>query len=639
MKKGIAASLVILLGMSVLSLTPSPLAADAFGLAPQTPAGQVVVLDRSHAPLTRLTDGDRIQIRLTLPAASGAAVEAAFTLDAETSPVARCSIPAGGTTCESAPFSSLGWAWARDAARRASRVVTASAGGSRVGESAPFEVATRPVVLVHGFSASWEAWANYLGETGYLARQGVRGFAVGDGRAPGVLNTGQISDPAAPTNTIAQNAALVQSYIAAVKRATGAQMVDLMAHSMGGLISRFYIDRLMPERDVAQLIMLGSPNSGTDCANLPASLGFYLPASLEIRPSYVLGVFNQQITHRHGVQFYELAGVPILDAVKSPCTGVPTDIAVSLDSAQAVPLNLQQMPVLHTDLNNSELVFTDYVWPLLQKAPDQFVADADPVISMAGVLAQQFSRVSTGHLAAGASQTLTLPIDAGVSVASFALFDASRSLTVTVRGASGNVIVLDPVKNGLTVVQDPAALIYLGYGFNNPKPGLWRVTLQTTARTPPGGADYALTARFVGGARLQAAAAPLLPRAGETVHLTAGLDLDGQALPLTAAEALIRQPDGRVETLTLSLAGAQAQADWRPSALGLYGVDVRVSGTDPAGATVERTSFVAVEARPGTDATRVWMLVGGLCLVGLALVAGLVLAGVLARRVLARRAR
>jgi pimeloyl-ACP methyl ester carboxylesterase len=473
-----------------------------------------------------------------------------------------------------------------------------------------------------------------VGDGGYLARQGVRGFAVGDGRAPGVMNTGLINNPAAPTNTIAQNAAIVQGYIAAVKKATGAQMVDLMAHSMGGLISRYYIDRLMPGRDVAQLIMLGSPHSGTDCANLPASLGFYLPATLEIRPGYVLGVFNQQITRRHGVQFYELAGVPILDAVKSPCTGVPTDIAVSLESAQAVPLHLEQLPVLHTDLNASEQVFTDYVFPLLQKTPGQFVEEPDPVISMAGVLAQQFSRVQTGHVAHGASQTLTVPIDAGVSVASFALFDASRSLTVTVTGASGKVIALDPAKNGLVVVQDPTSLIYLGYGFQNPKPGLWQVNLQTTAQTPPGGADFALTARFVGGARLQSTVAPLLPRANEIVNLSAGLELDGQALPLTAAEALIRQPDGQVVTLDLPVKGTQAQAAWRPSALGVYGVEVRVSGAAPDGAVVERASFVAVEVRPETNATRVWLIVAVLALVVLAALAGLVLLvlGLLVRR-------
>jgi len=52
---------------------------------------------------------------------------------------------------------------------------------------------------------------------------------------------------------------------------------------------------------------------------------------------------------------------------------------------------------------------------------------------------------------------VTLNIDQ-VAVASFALYDPTRSLTVTVRGASGNVIALDAARNGLIEVDDPATL-------------------------------------------------------------------------------------------------------------------------------------------------------------------------------------
>src|SRR4030065_494868 len=107
------------------------------------------------------------------------------------------------------------------------------------------------------------------------------------------MNTGNIAQPASPTNTIAQNAAILCEYIANVKKVSEAEMVDLIGHSMGGLASLFYIDRVMGERDYAQLIMLGSPSSGTACANLPAALGFYMPTVLEIRPGYMDGIFNR----------------------------------------------------------------------------------------------------------------------------------------------------------------------------------------------------------------------------------------------------------------------------------------------------------------------------------------------------------
>ena len=100
----------------------------------------------------------------------------------------------------------------------------------------------------------------------------------------------------------------------------GAQMVDLVAHSMGGLVARVYIAQVMDERDVAQLIMLGTPNGGSPCARLPVSLGFAVPASLELRPNYVRNVLNPQVTERRDVPFSMLAGTPINDAFRSPCT-------------------------------------------------------------------------------------------------------------------------------------------------------------------------------------------------------------------------------------------------------------------------------------------------------------------------------
>jgi hypothetical protein len=244
---------------------------------------------------------------------------------------------------------------------------------------------------------------------------------------------------------------------------------------MGNLVSRYYIDRVMPGRDVAQMIMLGPPNQGTDCAYLPSSLGYYLPAALEIRPSYVRNIFNPQITRRHGVPFTIIAGTPIFEQLKSPCTAVPSDLAIALSSASGIKAPLQQVDTWHIDLNVSEQVFTDFVKPLLQKTAGEFSVEPDPAPPALPGEDLQFTRVFTGHVNPGSSATQTINID-NVAVASFALFDPTRSVTVTVRGATGNVIVLDPTRNGLIIVKDPETLVYLGYGFNNPRPGPWQVT-------------------------------------------------------------------------------------------------------------------------------------------------------------------
>ena len=92
----------------------------------------------------------------------------------------------------------------------------------------------------------------------------------------------------------------------------------------------------------------------------------------------------------------------------------------------------------------------------------------------------------------------------------------------------------------------------LGYGFNNPRPGAWHVSLQATAKTPPAGADFALTAQLRGGAVLSAQTNTLVPRTGESVRISARLGLGGQALPLLDAKALIHDPNGRLQTVALA---------------------------------------------------------------------------------------
>jgi pimeloyl-ACP methyl ester carboxylesterase len=53
------------------------------------------------------------------------------------------------------------------------------------------------------------------------------------------------------------------------KQETGAEKVDIVAHSMGGLISRSYIQGDNYKDDVDQLIMLGTPNHGSSEAYYP----------------------------------------------------------------------------------------------------------------------------------------------------------------------------------------------------------------------------------------------------------------------------------------------------------------------------------------------------------------------------------
>lgn len=580
---------------------------------------EVTLLGRDGETLQKITDGNGVQIQVKLPQTAEQNERIIFHLNGANIEIGECTISQGADLCRTEIFNTLGWYWNSDGTPSPSRSISAFSGsGELMGTSNPFEVMPRPVVMVHGFISDWTTWKPYLGADGFLSTLGLSGYAVGDGQVEGAMNTGSLTDPAGRTNTIAQNAEIEGEYIEGVRRATGAEMVDLVVHSMGGMISRYYIDRVMQERDVAQLIMLGSPMGGSDCSVLPAALGFYLPASLEIRQSYMRGIFNNQITRRRGIEFYDLGGTPILEPFKSPCTDVPNDTVVSFGSVNAIELRSEQVDIIHSNMTYSPEVFDQFVTPLLKKGPGQFQTAQDVPPANTTSESLQFTRVYKSRVDAGGSTELTINIEPNISVASFALFDPSRSVTVSVVGASGNEIRLDSERNGFIQVDDPSSMIYLGYGFANPKPGVWKVTIHASPSTPSEGTEFAVSVYFVGGATLKARSSTLIPKQGETVQLTAEVVLNNIPQEIREAKAVIRDPNGNTEILEFA-PGTSISKSWTPKTSGLHGIDIVVT-SGGSNESAERTAFLSVEVQPNLTALQV---TGNLILLVTALLVGI----------------
>jgi pimeloyl-ACP methyl ester carboxylesterase len=583
------------------------------------------ILNGQSAKIESLADGDAVKLKVTLERPAELAHVATFKFsddERQGSRVNSCIIAAGAQSCETKVAPALGWYWGKDGKGVSERELRVESGDAGLADmmkfsgAAKLRVSARPVVLVHGLASNAATWAGYTKQGGYLSSIGLRGFAVGDGQAEGEMIMGDPSQPLKRTKTIAENAEELARYIAGVKRATGAQTVDLVAHSMGGLISRYYIDRLMRDRDVAQLIMLGSPDGGTSCASLPASLGLFLPATLELRPAYLAEVFNRQITRRHGVPFHLLAGNLSDESFKAPSTATPSDLVVSRQSVAAVTAPISDSPLPHTDMTGSERVFKDFVAPRLQRRAGEFPAEPDPKPPASSAAPEQFTKVFTGHIIAGGSREIVINLDK-LSTASFALYDTTRSLALTVRGANGNVVNLTPGANGLVEVKDPAALFTLGYGFDNPKPGAWKVTLRTTEQTPGRGADYALAAKVVGGATLRARADRMVTAPDQPVTISSSLELAGRPLAGATIKALIRRPDGETEEVSFT-GGDEKRAVWIPKESGIYGVDVVAQGSTPDGLQIERADFLSFEVQPGPARIQLslaLMVIGGITLI------------------------
>jgi hypothetical protein len=148
----------------------------------------------------------------------------------------------------------------------------------------------------------------------------------------------------------------------------------VVGHSAGGLVARYYISRLMPERSpdmrpqISHLLMLGTPNLGTRCAGEEATarevLGKHPGVLLQLFPE-AMEVFNQQHTNRNGVKFSALAGTSDLAA----CLYFgKSDGIVSVPSAHWTVADRAESASDHEDLTSTK-DFSDFVKPHLAIGP------------------------------------------------------------------------------------------------------------------------------------------------------------------------------------------------------------------------------------------------------------------------------
>ncbi|MEV5599630.1 alpha/beta fold hydrolase [Streptomyces sp. NPDC052496] len=115
----------------------------------------------------------------------------------------------------------------------------------------------RPVVLVHGTFenryANWAAISPTLKDAGYCV------FA---------LNYGGTQGPVLATGDIAKSAGQLDAFVDQVRAATGADKVDLVGYSQGGMMPRYYIKNLGGAAKVGKLVAFVPPNHGTTLLGL-----------------------------------------------------------------------------------------------------------------------------------------------------------------------------------------------------------------------------------------------------------------------------------------------------------------------------------------------------------------------------------
>jgi len=190
-----------------------------------------------------------------------------------------------------------------------------------------------PVILVHGYrenSGIWSEWEQFLkGDNIPFCKVS---FHNSDDMC------GSAADHAQELEQIVQN----------VKSMTGQTSVNIVAHSKGGLDARVYLANTGTS-DVANLIMLGTPNAGSVLADFQYSDGCN-PAILDLRTDAPATNATQN-TNTH---YFTIAGECF--AYYSNVIPGPDDGLVAVSSVESLPYStsLGQTQNCHWDLIGQE---------------------------------------------------------------------------------------------------------------------------------------------------------------------------------------------------------------------------------------------------------------------------------------------
>jgi pimeloyl-ACP methyl ester carboxylesterase len=346
-------------------------------------------------------------------------------------------------------------------------------------------VRPKPVVLVHGLNSNAGTWASYPSMLKSV-NSAWNGYAIAS------MRTG--NDPVAQESSypITSNAFELAKYIEEVRAKEQAWHIDLVAHSMGGLISRQYIHSLMQvapsidDRPLARnLVMLGTPNQGSLCAiglsainSISGSENVHAPT--ELMPS-VVERFNKEVTQRRGVHFSVIAGnfYPFPCRVSIIPKIVLSDLVVTVKSAHYIYSDIGFTSEHHMAMTSDQGIFKSWVLPRLalgvganpalvanqtnhEAAPSQ--ADDEEELS------PQFSTIASHNLAAQASVDLPFKVTStkGLGV----MLVGSSSVTASLIDPTGKSV--DTIAAGSERALQPFVMLQA----NVPQAGEWKLRLQ-----------------------------------------------------------------------------------------------------------------------------------------------------------------
>lgn len=222
-------------------------------------------------------------------------------------------------------------------ARHALAYVRHLARGNRIQRKAFFESIDEsrpPVLLIHG----------YLGTRGsmYILERRLND----DGICVFSFNLGSLN-----VRDIRTSAFLIHRKIESILAQTPVKKIDIVGHSMGGLIGLYYVKKLGGHEKVRKLVMMGTPVRGTWAALIGvAAAGLFSASAWQLLPG---SRFLRELGSGalpNAVQYYTIAAQR--DWVCPPAS-------TALDGAESMTV-----PLGHSSLVMSEEVYRHILWAL-----------------------------------------------------------------------------------------------------------------------------------------------------------------------------------------------------------------------------------------------------------------------------------
>ncbi len=446
----------------IFSLFPTLTITDITFRHPEYPSGTLLLI-----PTQGTTDGNEVTITATIFNFGGQVTATVDCRDNESgtllsgnSQVTK-TFPAGTSTQVSCKWDTSGYAWNDNGTPHSlPREIRVMVQSSEM--TATVKVIPKPVILVHGLWSGAGTWNNYTGSSGFLrnTHPDWEGYPI-------QMDTGSLLSLSYCPDTIAQNAQLLHNFVHGVRNQQEAWHVDIVAHSMGGLIARQYIHSLLPSSPdgrpvVTHLLTLGTPHQGTPCALLSLCL-------MELRPSSLV-IFNDRVTNRKGAIFSALAGNP-WPYTCFPVITQPGDSMVEVPSALSNISQTFTTGTIHTGMTSSGSNFNNFVKPRLALGPSAArkrttTPSRSKVLTATARQDPEVQLVYQDMVQVPAGQTVNVFISVP-SVTDFGiLFAGPDTLEVTL---------LDP---NLTSIPELGTALIRSFHPDNPLTGTW--TLQFT---------------------------------------------------------------------------------------------------------------------------------------------------------------